>query len=556
MKADLTRNSFRYWKHFTRVLMQQGRVQLDADWNEQAAILFHYLRSSAADIIGPFGRPAANPGFVILPLNLVNPTTGDFALSAGHFFVSGILCENTPDPIFVFPQSPIDPALKTLKVTAETLAAQGRFLKVGEVLEIFNSANPLEFSFGVVAASEPGSRSLTLSFTAVPGWIDPSGNQPPCVRRALTYTKQPDFPMAQSDLVAGATRTLIYIDVWERLVTFAEDDSIREVALGGPDTAARAKLVYQVKSLRDFPFDANPVSTLQGKFQPHNRGYLRARVQPSVADTDPCIISPTSRYRGPENQLYRVEIHTGSKDAANNPLKPTFKWSRENGSVVFPILSGGGTAVVTLETLGRDDRFGLAEGDWVEVVDDDYVLLNRAGTLLQVQSIDRSTMKVTLGGTPDGSVGKDPAKHPILRRWDQKQGDEQDGGLTFGSDNAASIVEGSGDSNWLDLEDGVQIQFQQANMDKKEVAPQYRTGDYWLIPARTATGDVQWPTEVLTDVQGTSKTWIIALPPDGINHYYAPLGVINVDANGNVDFTGTPVRMPDPFGPFEPPFFP
>ena len=36
MKADLTRNTFHPFRHFTQVLMQQGRVQLDADWNEQA----------------------------------------------------------------------------------------------------------------------------------------------------------------------------------------------------------------------------------------------------------------------------------------------------------------------------------------------------------------------------------------------------------------------------------------------------------------------------------------------------------------------------------------
>lgn len=551
MKADLTRNTFRYWKHFTRVLMQQGRVQLDADWNEQAAILLHFFRSAAADIIGPFGRPAANPGFAILPLNIPNPNKGDFALSAGHFFVSGILCENTPDPIAIFPQSPIDPALTTLKVTAETLAAQGRFLQNGEVLEVFNAANPLSFAFGVVSALDLANRSFTLLVSSVPSWLADSAAHPR-VRRALTYTRQPDFRMATSDLVPSTTRTLIYLDVWERLVTYVEDDTIRELALGGPDTAARAKLVCQVKSLQNLPFDVNPVSYIQKQLQPHNRGYLRARVQPSVSDTDPCIISPTSRYRGPENQLYRVEIHTGSADASGNPLTPTFKWSRENGSVVFPILSGGGTSVVTLETLGRDDRFGLAEGDWVEVVDDDYVLLSSAGTLLQVQSIDRSTIKVTLSGAPDGNVGKDPAKHPILRRWDQKQGDEQDGGLTLGSDNAAKIVEGSDDNNWLDLEDGVQIQFHQPNADKKEDAPQYRTGDYWLIPARTATGDVQWPTEVRTDSQGNSKTWIIALPPDGINHYYGPIGLIDVDASGNP----TNIRVPDPFTPLGPTFLP
>ena len=58
MKADFTRDTFNPLKHFSRVLMQQGRVQLDADWNEQTAILLHYLRSLGADLIGPHGGPA------------------------------------------------------------------------------------------------------------------------------------------------------------------------------------------------------------------------------------------------------------------------------------------------------------------------------------------------------------------------------------------------------------------------------------------------------------------------------------------------------------------
>jgi hypothetical protein len=59
MKADFSRDTFNPLKHFSRVLMQQGRVQLDADWNEQTpAILLHYLRSLGADLIGPHGGPA------------------------------------------------------------------------------------------------------------------------------------------------------------------------------------------------------------------------------------------------------------------------------------------------------------------------------------------------------------------------------------------------------------------------------------------------------------------------------------------------------------------
>jgi hypothetical protein len=244
-------------------------------------------------------------------------------------------------------------------------------------------------------------------------------------------------------------------------------------------------------------------------------------------------VSPTSRYRGPENQLYRVEIHSGSFDSGGNPLKATFKWSRENGAVVFPIVSGGGINVVTLETLGRDDRFGLAEGDWVEVQDDNSVLQNQATSLLQVQSIDRVAMQVFLKGTPDTTVGSDPAKHPLLRRWDQKAGDPAENGLTLSSaDNAALIAE---DGSWLALENGIQIQFLPA--DDVTNPNTYRTGDYWLIPARTATGKVEWPTVTPKDSQGNPVKHAnghpvvvpVALPPHGVLHHYAPLALITFD---------------------------
>ena len=44
MKGDFTHDTFDQQNHCYRVLMQQGRVLLDADWNEQASILLHYLR--------------------------------------------------------------------------------------------------------------------------------------------------------------------------------------------------------------------------------------------------------------------------------------------------------------------------------------------------------------------------------------------------------------------------------------------------------------------------------------------------------------------------------
>ena len=55
LKGDFSRNSFHPSKDFTRVLMQQGRLQLDADWNEQVSIFWHFFRSLTRDLVGPYG---------------------------------------------------------------------------------------------------------------------------------------------------------------------------------------------------------------------------------------------------------------------------------------------------------------------------------------------------------------------------------------------------------------------------------------------------------------------------------------------------------------------
>src|SRR5262249_23516207 len=139
---------------------------------------------------------------------------------------------------------------------------------------------------------------------------------------------------------------------------------------------------------------------------------------------------------------------------------------------------------VTLETLGRDTRLGLQVGDWVEIVDDDYTLQNRAEPLLEVDAIDYDNNVVTLKDKPISMVGQDAKKHPLLRRWDQREAEKS----KLNQDGALPVRESA--SDWIELEDGIQIQFQPST---SEPPKNYRTGDYWLIPARTATGDVEWP---------------------------------------------------------------
>ncbi|MES9991934.1 MAG: DUF6519 domain-containing protein [Candidatus Thiodiazotropha sp.] len=433
MKGDFSRNTYEQRHHFARVLMQQGRVLIDADWNEQTSILLHYIRTLAVDLIGQHGGPGN--GFEISCSGDADHAF-DFVIGYGHYYVDGILCENEP------------------------------------------------FSYC------------------------PSGEAPV----PMTYTTQPDFPLLENDdeaRLSGNTSYLVYLDVWERHLNHLQADHIREPALGGPDTASRAQVVCQVKTVEitDDLQNETDCSRLVNALLPRRTlPCLRARARVEAATDDPCLIPPIARYRGAESQLYRVEIH----DSDNEPgttASASYKWSRDNGSVVFGIRSLQGSTL-TLETLGPDERRSISENDWVEIVDDNSVLRFTSYGLYRVLTVDPVGFTVTVevpGGTLLPVFDETSTTHPILRRWDQ------------GSD-VLPVEPGK----WINLEDGVQVYF--------EAGGTYQTGDYWLIPARAAIGDLLWPD--VTGPDGVSMP--AAVRPRGIHHHRAPLRVISLDANGIV----------------------
>ena len=88
MTGDFARVTFDPLMRFTQVLQNQGRVNLEADWNEQGAIVLHLLRTLIVDLGGSAWRPGH--GFD-LEWDAANTT---LTIADGHFFVDGILCEN------------------------------------------------------------------------------------------------------------------------------------------------------------------------------------------------------------------------------------------------------------------------------------------------------------------------------------------------------------------------------------------------------------------------------------------------------------------------------
>ena len=90
MSGDYSRFTHDARKRFMSVFTQQGRVQLDSDWNEAAEIERQRLRTQALDTFGPVGVPhdTTPDGFKITA-----PAANDFTIGEGRIYVQGLLAE-------------------------------------------------------------------------------------------------------------------------------------------------------------------------------------------------------------------------------------------------------------------------------------------------------------------------------------------------------------------------------------------------------------------------------------------------------------------------------
>ncbi len=370
MRGDFSRLTFDQRKRYTAVLMQQGRVQLDSDWNEQAAILEHLERTRFVDVVGEVAVPGGT-GFEVH-----TDANGAPALSPGRLYAGGLVCE----------------------LDAET----------------------------------PISRVARAELRPAPGRTD-----------------------------------LVYLDAWERVVTGLDDPDLLDPALGGMDTTVRLQGAWAI----DFVENVGDHSCAEA-----------VAALPSQGLGQLTAAAPDG-YLGTENRLYRVEIHDGGALG-----QATFKWSRDNGTVVFFLTQFVQPNTVLLAESVTDDPQTIAVGDWFEISSDDRERLGLAGTFARVEEWSQEKREAIFDR--DVSAYAEETR-PRAQRWDQTGG-------------ATMYVE----PDWVELESGIRVRF--AGSD-------FRAGDYWTIPARVASKTVEWLAEA---------------PPQGVKHHLCPLAFVTWDRSG------------------------
>jgi len=353
-------------------------------------------------------------------------------------------------------------------------------------------------------------------------------------------------------LSTDETAYLFYLEAWERFVSALQYPALVEPALGGPDTTARTQLVWQVRAItapslaeaqRRFESRAaryhspglarfwrpehasgqagnqlyrvevhDPGWTLHDHSVPHASSHVRiervtsrtVRVEdPDIAELlaphapvallhgerDPFVTHVTAALGGARFDLARLpdELTT---ELRLLPLA-TFKWSKENGAVAFPVRSvepahraqgeAGTSFRFYLENAGYNG-FELRVGDYLELIDDAQDLARRGGSFFRLTALDETQLTLSVESShplPHVELGASP----VLRRWSGKEG-------RAGLVGPLRPVDGS-----QLLEHEIYVEFDGAGF--------YAGAAWWVVAVRDDVGDgLLWPGERCLPPQG------------------------------------------------------
>ncbi len=427
MSFDTSRFHFDPWKNYSGVVMKQGRVQLDSDWNDWLAQLARRTQAETLDILGRAAYPATTPFAFLIDFD----GSGKLRIGPGRMYVDGLLAENHGDASSVT----WDPALG----------------------EMSNTPQP-----------PPGTESGAILYTAqpyLPGVTQPTDGATYLAyldvwTRAVDYLQDP----ALIDPAVGIDTTGRLQTVWQvRLASVTSGATCGNAGTPWPGPSSGLLTTAPVSSA-----PAGPCCLTS------NTGYTGAENQNYRVE----IHTP-----GPVGTAtFKWSRDNGSVETGVTAITPVTN-SVLVAASQLSVLSMGRDQVLGfapgdwIEIL--DDNLELAglHGDLHRIDTIDF-----AGKTITLDSpADATKFPVTGGTTP---YQTDPNRHTRIRRWDQSGKVYQSDGTTVVTDLGAAGSTGAipvtAAGIAVILENGVTVSFSVST-----AGGSFNSGDFWTFAART-----------------------------------------------------------------------
>jgi hypothetical protein len=424
---DTSRFRFDPWKNYSGVVMEQGRVQLDSDWNEWLAQMARRTQTDTLDFIGRAAYPATTPSAFLLGFDL----SGKLTIGPGRMYVDGLLAENHGDPTTTV----WDPALG----------------------EMANTPQP-----------PPASESGAIDYTAqpwMPGIVQPADGGTYLAyldvwTRAVDYLQDPSLV----DPAVGIDTTGRLQTVWQvRLAAVNSGAVCGNAGTPWPGPSSGLLTTAPVSSAPSGPCCLTS-----------NTGYIGAENQNYRVE----IHTP-----GPVGTAtFKWSRDNGSVETGVTAIMPVTN-SVLVAASQLSVLSMGRDQVLgfapgdRIEILDDDLELAGLHGDLHRIDTIDF-----AGKIITLDSpADATKFPVTGGTTP---YQTDPARHTRIRRWDQSGKVYQSDGTTVVTDLGAAASNGEvpviATGIAVILENGVTVSF-----DVSTAGGSFNSGDYWTFAART-----------------------------------------------------------------------
>ncbi len=377
-----------------------------------------------------------------------------------------------------------------------------------------------------VAVSPAGALEILPGTMYVGGWRM-------SLPAAVPLAAQPDWldqPAPNPTTVSRNQQSLVALLVTEQSITAVEDQALLEVALGGPDTAARARLMQHLLQIptssstcEDAQTTLARALTLQGlTLDPATlalsfNATLAVSFFPPTTPADPCCPPAAGGYLGADNQLVRLTVTSFTAPSG------TLLWGWNNASFLFraSLLTNSTSSQVLLLTQSPvDSSHSPQPGQAVEILRSTAALgpTSEANFAAAPQGIvvtlgsatttyDPTTNTLTL---PAGTLPADYLSDPnplFLRLWQ------------------AQVPFTSGQPAQLDTTSGLAVTI---TLNALPTSP-ILTRPFWRFAVRPNTPQKIYPQRYLTSPQ----------PAEGPRQWLCDLAIVKPFFNANQKSTWT-----------------